>query len=65
VTGGALAVSGSFLTALGEALGMTLMLVVWLYVCILVVLAPSFILYKILRMLAWLAGRIRGPRWHR
>ena len=53
----------SFLVDVGHALGAMLLISAFLFIYIMVLLAPFFILYQILRILTKLAGRIAGgPR---
>ena len=49
----------------GEALGAALMTVALMFYVTLIVTLPFFILYKVLCVLAWLAGRIRRARSRR
>ena len=53
---------GSFLLNVGEAIGFTLMMAAWIFLYVLVLMAPFYVLYRILSMLARVAGRIRRGR---
>jgi hypothetical protein len=53
---------GSFLLNVGEAIGLTLMMAAWIFIYVLVLMAPFYILYRIMCILARLAGRIRRGR---